>query len=148
MGPTCLIAVLTDSPNHLCQNLWMCIFFKSNQKTWWFIFKYVCILLYRVWKIHSGCCIVFDVLLIAVLFFPYFVQTIGCQLLCFGWISISFGKPFLIWMPQTWSGSLWCQKWDSNTGAQWLALSSTVGRVPRFTLKDPLSQNDRSQPYT
>lgn len=40
---------------------------------------------------------VFDVLEIAVLFiFFYFILTIGSVFLCFGWVSISLGKPFLI----------------------------------------------------
>lgn len=54
-------------------------------------------------------------------YFFYFRQTVGSVFLCFGRISISLGELFLIWVPQTWSGSLWCQKWDSNAEAQWKA---------------------------
>lgn len=66
--------------------------------------------------------IMFDVLEITVLFFFYnFIPTVGSAFLCFGWIFISLGEPFLIWVPQTWSGSLWCQKRDSSAMAQWKA---------------------------
>lgn len=39
----------------------------------------------------------FDVLEISVFFFFYnFIPTVGSAFLCFGWIFISLGEPFLI----------------------------------------------------
>lgn len=125
------------------QNVWICIFMQKTNKHTTSYHAYIRVfrekrimdikfellkvklryhpILCKVGNIHSGIWIVFDVLEITVLFFFYFILTVGAVFLCFGWISISLGELFLIWVPQTWSGSLWCQKWDSSAEAQWKA---------------------------
>lgn len=63
-------------------------------------------------EVHENCCIIS---------FCYFIQTVGSMGLCFGRLSISLGKALLIRVPQTWSRSDWCQKWDSSAEARWKA---------------------------
>lgn len=64
-------------------------------------------------------CIIFDVVKTCV-FFPILAR-LGFAFLCFGWISVFFGEALLIWVPQAWSETLWCQNWNSSTEAQWKA---------------------------